>query len=102
MLPLDPALLIGAERRSPPIHHLPPGKLLQQLAGEYLFAGLTRALMEGLASESGARLLIMQAADHNIGDKLDGLKKQERIVRQEAVTVELLDVVTGAQAVRGD
>jgi F-type H+-transporting ATPase subunit gamma len=54
--------------------------------------------MEALASENSVRLATMQAADHNIGDKLENLEKQERVLRQEAITVELLDVVTGAQA----
>jgi F-type H+-transporting ATPase subunit gamma len=100
VLPLDPALLVGAEKRVPPIHQLAPERLLRSLAGEYLFAELTRAIMEGLASENAARLSTMQAADHNIGDKLEALEKQERITRQERITVELLDVVTGAEALQ--
>jgi F-type H+-transporting ATPase subunit gamma len=98
ILPLDPTLLAGAEQRVPPVQQLAPERLLHALATEYLFAELTRAVMEGLASENAARLSTMQAADHNIGDKLETLEKQERIVRQESITVELLDIVTGAQA----
>lgn len=100
VLPLDPALLVGAERRVPPIHQLAPERLLQNLAEEYLFAELTRAIMEGLTSENGARLATMQAANRNIDDKLETLRKQERISRQERITVELFDVVTGAQALQ--
>lgn len=102
VLPLDPALLVGVERQSHPLHNLSPIQLLQSLATEYLFAELTRAITEALASENGARLSIMQGADKNIGDKLDGLTREERIVRQEAVTVELLDILTGAEAVSGN
>jgi F-type H+-transporting ATPase subunit gamma len=102
VLPLDPSLLLGAEDGLPPLHHLPPEQLLQNLAQEYLFAELTRALMEALASENGARLATMQAADHNIGDKLETLQKQERIVRQESITIELLDVVAGVEAVNSN
>lgn len=99
ILPLDPALLVGSERRSPPLHHLAPETLLQQLASEYLFAEITRAVMESLASENGARLRVMETADHNIGDKLGGLRRSENALRQEAITSELLDVVTGSEAV---
>lgn len=99
VLPLDPALLAGSRRRSPPLHQLPPELLLQRLAGEYLFAEITRALMESLASESAARLLVMQSADRNIDDKLQTLRREENVLRQDAITSELLDVVTGALAV---
>lgn len=99
ILPLDPALLDGTGRRSPPLHHLEPALLLQRLAGEYLFAEFTRAMMESLASENGARLRVMEAADRNIGDKLDQLRRHEHVLRQEAITAELLDVVTGSEAI---
>ena len=101
VLPLDPVLLVGFERRSPPLHHLAPDALLQRLASEYLFAEITRAVMESLASENGARLRVMETADHNIGDKLEGLRRLENTLRQEAITSELLDVVTGSEAILG-
>lgn len=101
ILPLDPSLLTGAERRPPPLHHLPPSALLQQLASEYLFAKITRAVMESMASENGTRLRTMETADHNIGDKLDELRRKEHSLRQEAITSELLDVVTGSEAILG-
>jgi F-type H+-transporting ATPase subunit gamma len=99
VLPLDPALLAGSQRRSPPLHQIAPEVLLQRLAGEYLFAEITRAIMESLASESAARLMVMQSADRNIDDKLQALRRSENVLRQEAITSELLDVVTGAMAV---
>jgi F-type H+-transporting ATPase subunit gamma len=102
VLPLEPALLVGSERRSPPLHHLASDALLQRLASEYLFAEITRAVMESLASENGARLRVMEAANHNIGDKLEGLRRSENALRQEAITSELLDVITGSEAVLTD
>lgn len=99
VLPLDPALLVGSEQRSPPLHHLAPETLLQRLAGEYLFGEITHAVMESLASENGARLRVMESADHNIGDKLDKFQQKQRVLRQEVITSELLDVVTGSEAI---
>ncbi|NIR28767.1 MAG: hypothetical protein GWN84_05515 [Gammaproteobacteria bacterium] len=101
ILPLDPDLLVGSQQRSPPLHHLSPDVLLQRLADEYLFGEITRAVMESLASENGARLGVMEAADHNIGDTLDELRHKEHTLRQEAITSELLDVVTGSEAILG-
>jgi len=99
LLPLDPHLFIPSRRRSPPLHHLAPGDLLERLAGEYLFAEIARAIMESLASENGARLRAMQTAEHNIGENLARLVGREHTLRQEAITTELLDVVTGSEAV---
>ncbi len=99
ILPLDPALLEGSQRRSPPLHHLAPLDLLQRLGSEYLFAEITRAVMESFASENAARLRVMEAGDRSIGDKLDGLNRRENALRQEAITTELLDVVTGSEAI---
>jgi len=101
ILPLDPVLLAGSARRPPPLNHLPPVALLQRLASEYLFAEITRAVTESLASENGARLVVMEAADRNIADKLAGLGRAEHALRQEAITTELLDVVTGTEAILG-
>lgn len=102
ILPLDPALLARSRRRSPPLHHLAPDILLQRLANEYLFAEITRAVMESLASENAARLRVMEAADHNIADKLELLRRREQVLRQESITSELIDVVTGYEAALGE
>lgn len=99
ILPLDPDLLVRSERRRPPLHHLAADALLRRLGNEYLFAEITRAVMESLASENGARLRVMEAADHNIGDQLEVLRRSENALRQEAITSELLDIVTGSEAI---
>lgn len=82
-----------------PLVHIPPAELLSRLAAEYLFAEIAHSLMESLASENGARMRAMDAASRNIGDRTDLLRRDERIARQERTTTELLDVVTGAEAV---
>lgn len=99
ILPIDPAVIKRSARRNRPLHHLAPAQLLERLASEYLFGEITRVVMESLASENGARLGVMEMADHNIGDKLDTLKRQEHTLRQEAITSELLDVVTGSETI---
>jgi F-type H+-transporting ATPase subunit gamma len=99
ILPLDPALVRGDAPGGPPLLQLAPEELLQSLAAEYLFAELTRSVMESLASENGARLHRLESADHNICDKLEMLTRQERRVRQDATTEEMLDVVTGTEAI---
>jgi len=102
VLPLDPELFRRSRSTERPLHQLPPPLLLQRLGSEYLFTELTAAVMESLASENGARLAVMEAADHNIGERLDALTRQEHSLRQNTITEELLDVVTGAEAVMQD
>ncbi len=99
VIPIDPRLLQASATQAPPLHHLDPQRLLQRLIDEHLFADLVLAIMESLASENGARLQVMKAADRNIGDKLADLTRRARQVRQQAITAELLDVVTGAEAI---
>ena len=101
ILPIDPAVLARAGATGAPMYHLPPDLLLDRLAEEYLFSEITRAVMQSLASENGARLRVMESADRSIGEKLDGLHRDERVLRQEAITSELLDVVVGSEAVSG-
>lgn len=99
ILPLSPRLLEADNLPEPPLHHLAPEALLLQLASEYLFAEVARALMESLASESNARLSTMDAAARNIDDRLEKLQHELRRIRQEEITADLLDVVTGTEAV---
>jgi len=54
--------------------------------------------LESLAAENAARLAAMSAAHDNIGRKLEDLTRAEHQLRQDAVTTELLDVVTGSEA----
>ncbi len=99
VLPLELAQASAAAPLDAPIHHLPVAELLEGLASEYLFAELADALMESLASENAARLRTMDAAARNIDERLEKLTRQERVARQEQTTSDMLDVVTGAEAV---
>jgi F-type H+-transporting ATPase subunit gamma len=99
VLPVDPASLGPGSLRQPPIHTLPPAVLQEKLVGEYVFALLAEALVESLASENAARFLAMEAARDNVSRKLAELGAEARHARQSEITDELLDLVTGAEAV---
>jgi F-type H+-transporting ATPase subunit gamma len=90
---------LGARAAPPPLHQLKTRELLAELAGEYLLAEISRALIEALADENQIRLGVLSAASQNITDKLKELRRKERTLRQETITTELLDVVVGAEAV---
>ncbi len=99
VLPLAPELLASVDE-APPLHYMPPVDLLAELAEEYLFAEISRAIMETVASENAARLQVMMGADFNTKAKLSKLKRLERSLRQEAITAELLELATGVDAAR--
>jgi F-type H+-transporting ATPase subunit gamma len=82
-----------------PLHHLKPAQLLRAFVGEYLMAEIARALTEAFVGENATRLRVLNAADQNIGDKMDELQRAAQQLRQETITAELLDIVIGAEAV---
>lgn len=104
LLPLDPdALRCEWLRpgRSLPGYASDRASLLAALLREWFFVELFRACAESMASEHASRLLAMQAAERNIGDRLAELNSAWRQQRQEAITAELLDVVAGFEAMVG-
>jgi F-type H+-transporting ATPase subunit gamma len=101
LFPLDLASLAAKPKRLPPLHNLEPGLLLEKLIAEYVFALLTEAAIESLGSENAARFSAMEAAHDNVSKKLDQLRQEASQARQSEITTELIDLVTGAEALRG-
>jgi F-type H+-transporting ATPase subunit gamma len=85
--------------RSLPQFRMDPGRLMSWLVQQRLFVVIYRALAEALASEHASRLAAMQAAERNIEERRDSLHQLYRLRRQETITRELLDVVSGYEAV---
>ncbi|MBW6495969.1 MAG: F0F1 ATP synthase subunit gamma [Burkholderiaceae bacterium] len=85
--------------RSLPLFRMDPEKQMSWLVQQRLFVLIYRALAEALASEHASRLAAMQAAERNIDERRDDLQQLYRLRRQETITRELLDVVSGFEAV---
>lgn len=96
LLPVPPPAAALTRR---PCHYLSVDDLLDRLIEEHLFAGLVCAAAESLACENAARFQAMTAARDNIQRKLETLRGHERVLRQDQITEELLDVVTGANVI---
>ncbi|MEQ8856602.1 F0F1 ATP synthase subunit gamma [Gimesia sp.] len=105
LLPIDPAQLAesytpASTSRSLPLFTILPGILLSRLIRQYLFVSLFRACAESQAGENASRIASMQAAEHNIKERLMNLQAEFNQRRQTAITEELLDVVTGFEALK--
>ena len=73
-------------------------RLLSCIVRQYLFVSLFRACAESLSSENASRITAMQAAEKSIEQRLDDLRSSFNQLRQSAITEELLDVVSGFEA----
>ena len=98
LLPLDVASLAIKQPRQAPLHNLAPRPLLEKLIAEYVFALLTEAAIESISSENAARFTAMESAHDNVTKKLSQLRQFAQQARQTEITAELLDLVTGAEA----
>jgi len=103
ILPLDQRWLDALREEPWPTRCIPawPGPrltVLRSFIGEYLFVSMCRALVDTLASEHASRLSSMQSAERNIADRLEELNDRYRRRRQEKITSELMDVVSGFEA----
>ncbi|MDH3598049.1 MAG: F0F1 ATP synthase subunit gamma [Candidatus Tectomicrobia bacterium] len=87
--------------RSLPAFTMDQEPLLSSLLRQHLFVSLYRAFAESLASENASRLASMQAAERSIDERLEDLRGEFRYQRQHAITEELLDIVSGFEALNG-
>ncbi len=67
----------------------------------YATTKLVTALVESFASELGSRMIAMNAATKNAGEMIDKLTLDYNKARQAQITKELLEVVSGAEALKG-
>ena len=77
-----------------------PGRweILASLLPRHLDFQLWRVLLESNAAEEGARMAAMENATENAREMISTLKLQYNKARQAAITKELLEVVSGAEA----
>jgi F-type H+-transporting ATPase subunit gamma len=76
-------------------------QLLDTLLPQYVESQIYRALLESIASEFGARMTAMDSATNNAKDVIARLTLQYNRARQAAITKELMEIVSGAEALKG-
>lgn len=76
----------------------PAEELLASMLNQYVVLSLFQSLLEANASEHGARMTAMDSATRNASDMIQKLTMRLNRVRQASITTELIEVVSGAQA----
>ncbi len=75
-----------------------PEAIIGELLPKHVESQIFRALLESAASEHAARMTAMDSATRNAGDMIEALTLYMNKVRQAAITREIIEVVSGAQA----
>jgi F-type H+-transporting ATPase subunit gamma len=76
-------------------------EILDRLLPSLIEAQLFLALLEASASEHAARQRAMKAATDNADDLITNLRRVMNRARQDTITSEIMDIVGGAEALRG-
>ena len=75
-------------------------ELLQDLVPRHLDMQVWRALLDSAASEHGARMTAMESATKNATEMIAALSLQYNRARQAYITKELMEIVSGAEALK--
>ena len=75
--------------------------LLGRLLPQFVEVRIYRALLEAAASEQGARMTAMDSASSNAAKMIFSLTLAMNRARQAAITKELMEIVSGAEALKG-
>jgi F-type H+-transporting ATPase subunit gamma len=92
----------GEEGFITPEHLYEPSRpaLLEHLIPRQLAMQIWRALLESEASEHGARMTAMDSATKNANEMIGRLSLQYNRARQASITKELMEIVSGAEALK--
>lgn len=75
-------------------------KVAEELIPEYLSEKFHMALLEALTSEHAARMFAMKTATDNADELMDTLTLLRNKARQAAITKEVIEIASGAEAMR--
>ena len=99
-LQLIPALPNPDDTKVSTFYEFEPGEeeILADLLPRALKARIFAALLENAASEQGSRMTAMDNATRNAGEMIDKLTIEFNRSRQAAITKELIEIISGAEA----
>ena len=75
-------------------------KMLEELLKKYFEYSMFYALIDSLAAEHSARMQAMDAATNNAREKVEKLTVAYNKARQESITTELIEIISGVEALK--
>lgn len=104
-IPVIESVESGADKDAPYIaEHIiepSPDELLNEMLPKNVFIQIHNALLETSTSEHAARMKAMDNATKACNDMIDSLTLAYNKARQAAITMELMDIIGGAEALKG-
>jgi len=101
LLPIAPPDGQEEEFRPEAIYEPAKEELLSELLPKHIEVQIFHALLESIAAEHGARMTAMDSATKNASVMIDKLTLQYNRARQAAITKELLEIISGAESIKG-
>ena len=98
LLPMESPEGGGGARIGEPLFEPSAEEIAVTLLPRYLEAQVYGALLESAASEQGARMVAMKNATENAEEMISDLTMTYNKARQAAITKEILEIVSGAEA----
>jgi len=75
-------------------------RIFTSLVPRYCVTKILQAMLESFASEHGSRMMAMGNATKNAKEMIDNMTLLRNKMRQASITRELIDIVTGAEALK--
>jgi F-type H+-transporting ATPase subunit gamma len=100
-MPLDAEVVTGAAHEGPQAdyeYEPEPGEILDRLLPRYAEAKVFTAMLEGTASFFAAQQRAMASASDNADELITKLTRLRNRARQDSITTEIMEIVSGAEA----
>jgi F-type H+-transporting ATPase subunit gamma len=78
-----------------------PEKMVDQMLRRHFAVQVYRCMSESVAGEHGARMTAMESATKNAGEMISNLTLTYNKLRQASITTELIEITSGAEALKG-
>ena len=101
LLPIVPPAAQEEEYAPEYIYEPSKAELLGELLPKHIEVQTFKALLESVASEHGARMTAMDSASKNATEMIGKLTLQYNRARQAAITTELMEIISGAESIKG-
>lgn len=102
LFPLDMTIFPKPNSSDSPLLNLAPETLLSELVANYIHAQLCTAALHAFAAENEARIEAMTSAHQQIERRFSTLQARQRLVRQEEITAEIIELTAGDAVSRID